>query len=50
MKSVYVEVYDLNSPADILTVAGDTSSIIEGQDAVFTITRTGLNAEVRFPI
>ena len=37
----YVEVYDLNSPADTLTVAADTSSIIEGEDAVFTITRTG---------
>ena len=44
----YVEVYDLNSPADILTVAGDTSSIVEGEDAVFTITRTGSDAEVSF--
>ena len=47
-ETAYVEVYDLNSPADILTVAGDASSIIEGQDAVFTITRTGLTAEVSF--
>ena len=44
----YVEVYDLNSPADTLTVAADSSSIIEGEDAVFTITRTGSAAEVNF--
>ena len=47
-ETAYIEVYDLNSPADILTVAGDASSIIEGQDAVFTISRTGSNAEVSF--
>ena len=44
----YIEVFDLNFPADILTVTGDASSIIEGEDAVFTITRTGSNAEVSF--
>ena len=47
-ETAYVEVYDLNSPADILTVAGDASSIIEGQDAVFTITRTGSADKVDF--
>ena len=44
----YIEVFDLDSPADTLTVAGDASSIIEGEDAVFTITRTGSTAEVSF--
>ena len=48
----YVEVYDLTSPADILSVSAESASIVEGQDAVFNISRTrsagSTGAEVSF--
>ena len=39
----YVEVYDLNSPADILSVSAESASIVEGQDAVFNISRHAIS-------
>ena len=48
----YVEVFDLTSPADILSVNREDASIVEGQDAVFNISRTrsagSTGAEVSF--
>ena len=48
----YVEVFDLTSPADILSVNREDASIVEGQDAVFNISRMrsagSTGAEVSF--